>query len=465
MKRTMMFALIVLVVLCQVSAGLAQGGGPKPNVTKPKDLPAGPPKSSGVMKRELGKFADPIEYLVKPGPGGTEWEGHYRSFIQSSENAVSKGYLSHAEATAEIKNDAAANDENLQKHKNYVLYIKYYSNHYRPEEGTQALSGLFKALVAMEFGETKSVRGNKSVKGQKNPLPLDGDPRVTIHRDVVYGKDDPKLQSMDAYLVKSDKPTPVVIQIHGGGWNQGGKSSNRIGIEHYIDGGISLVSIAYRLTSVGPWPMQLEDSARAVQFVKSKASEWNIDPDKVALLGGSAGGHIVMMLAFSPDFANQDSKDPVERLSTKVQCIIQRGGPYDLGIMMRNLLKDDKGKPGREADQGKNNKLLLLTGLKPEDMGSEKFYKRLREVSPVSIVSKEAPPVFIQYRGPEGVTSSDDPRMEWHIHTPISGYLLKEKLDTLGVPCEMLVKPSLRDDWAGVVKKHVAFIKKHCGIK
>ena len=102
-------------------------------------------------------------------------------------------------------------------------------------------------------------------------LPFDGDARLVIHRDVIYGRTHPDIQKLDAYLVKATRPTPVVIEIHGGGWRRGSKSqfvyqSDLIGA--IIDAGMSVISIDYRLSPQHVFPAQTDDAARAVQFVR-----------------------------------------------------------------------------------------------------------------------------------------------------------------------------------------------------
>ena len=103
-------------------------------------------------RTELAKFDKPAAHLPAQGPGGTEWDAQYRSFIQSDENAVAKGFPTHAVAAQQIKADAAKNSANLQKHKGWVLFIKHYSQAYRPQEATDALRKLYQDLVEMEFG-------------------------------------------------------------------------------------------------------------------------------------------------------------------------------------------------------------------------------------------------------------------------------------------------------------------------
>src|SRR5205814_2253157 len=78
------------------------------------------------------------------------------------------------------------------------------------------------------------------------------------------------------------------------------------------------------------YPAPMLDSARAVQFVRSKAAEWHIDPARIALTGQSAGAVISMWIAYRDDMAKPDSADPVERFSTRVTCILPLAAPTTL---------------------------------------------------------------------------------------------------------------------------------------
>src|SRR5438105_5888929 len=127
-------------------------------------------------------------------------------------------------------------------------------------------------------------------------------------------------QVLDFYQAKSDTPTPVVFCIHGGGWRNGDKSGYRAGAKRYLDAGISVVAINYRMVpeatekGVEPpvkWP--LSDAARALQFVRSKAKQWNLDKTRVGATGGSAGGCASLWLAFHDDLADPKSDALVAR--------------------------------------------------------------------------------------------------------------------------------------------------------
>src|SRR5439155_18269024 len=142
-------------------------------------------------------------------------------------------------------------------------------------------------------------------------------------------------QVMDFYKAKSDKPTPVVFYIHGGGWQAGNKES--INPKPFLDAGISVAAINYRYVKNGveekiepPVKAPLEDAARALQFVRSKAAEWHIDKTRVGATGGSAGACSSLWLAFHDDLADPKSNDPIARESTRLFCAAVNGAQVTL---------------------------------------------------------------------------------------------------------------------------------------
>jgi hypothetical protein len=108
-------------------------------------------------------------------------------------------------------------------------------------------------------------------------------------RDVAYGAYE--RNKLDFWKAESKTPTPLVLYIHGGGWGAGSKEENSGPYLNLLKEGVSYVSINYRLArGENKLPCSLIDAARALQFVRSKAAEWNIDPDRIIATGGSAGG-------------------------------------------------------------------------------------------------------------------------------------------------------------------------------
>lgn len=145
------------------------------------------------------------------------------------------------------------------------------------------------------------------------------------HANVHYGEHE--RQVLDFWKAESDKPAPVLVFIHGGGFVAGSKDGVSPGaIEAARKAGVSFASISYRYTTQAPYPAPMLDGARAVQFLRSKATEWNIDPKRIGCFGGSAGAGISMWIAFHDDLAKPDSSDPVERQSSRITCAGSIGG-------------------------------------------------------------------------------------------------------------------------------------------
>lgn len=137
--------------------------------------------------------------------------------------------------------------------------------------------------------------------------------------DVAYGPDEDN--RLDFWKAPSDKPTPVIVEIHGGGFYEGGKHGFRRDVDDItrcMDAGVSLASIDYRFIGKAPLYDILRDCARAIQFIRYKAPEWNVDRTHIATFGESAGAGTSLWLAFHDDLADPNSPDPVLRESTRL---------------------------------------------------------------------------------------------------------------------------------------------------
>lgn len=116
----------------------------------------------------------------------------------------------------------------------------------------------------------------------------------TSQLNVVYTKVGDWEGKMDIYLPKSDKPTPVLINIHGGGWNKGSKES-QTGFNTFFKAGFAVANIAYRLSGQATAPAAVEDARCALLYLIKNAAALNIDKSKIVVMGGSAGGHLALM--------------------------------------------------------------------------------------------------------------------------------------------------------------------------
>lgn len=139
-------------------------------------------------------------------------------------------------------------------------------------------------------------------------------PRTQV--DVAYGPHPRNV--LDFWKASGEGPRPLLVYIHGGGWITGDKSQKMPVLQPFLDRGISCAAINYRLAPDHPLPAPVHDAARAVQFLRSKAADWNIRTDRIALTGPSAGGCTAMWLLLHDDLADPDAADLVARESTRV---------------------------------------------------------------------------------------------------------------------------------------------------
>lgn len=237
--------------------------------------------------------------------------------------------------------------------------------------------------------------------------------------DVPYGSH-PR-QVLDFYPAKSDKPTPVVFYIHGGGWQGGDKKTNP---NAFLDKGISVVAINYRYVKNGvegkiepPVKAPLEDAARALQFVRSKAAEWNLDKIRIGATGGSAGACSSLWLAFHADLADPKSEDPIARESTRLYCAAVNGAQVSL---------DPKELREWMPNYGYGAHAFGLPNFQSLIDNREKVLNWIKEYSPIEHVSSDDPPIGLFYGGEVPVVgaSPKDPT-----HSGIMGVKLKERLD------------------------------------
>jgi hypothetical protein len=113
---------------------------------------------------------------------------------------------------------------------------------------------------------------------------------------------------MDVWEVETATPAPVLVSIHGGGFRHGEKKVSNSLLRECLASGISVVTITYRFSATDIAPAQFHDAARAVQFIRLNAEEWNIDPSRMGATGGSAGAGLSLWLGFPSGCINPDWK-------------------------------------------------------------------------------------------------------------------------------------------------------------
>jgi acetyl esterase len=281
-------------------------------------------------------------------------------------------------------------------------------------------------------------------------FPQDGAKAKPDLADVKYGPHERNV--LDFWKSKSDKPAPLVVYIHGGGFKGGDKKTlSPARLKEYLDLGYAVAALNYRLTNVAPAPAAYLDCGRAIQFLRSKAGEWNIDPTLVASTGGSAGAGTSMWLAFHDDLADPKSEDPVLRQSTRLTCVAVDNGQssYDprfaekIGLPRPNFERHDF--------------FLPFYDIKPEEIDTEKAYKRYEEFAAITYLTKDDPPAHLSYSFADE-KCDNKANLGLVVHHPRFGIALKERMDALSIECVVQYKG--QPD-GGERISPTAFIKKH----
>ena len=242
------------------------------------------------------------------------------------------------------------------------------------------------------------------------------------HADVPYGEH--SQQKIDIYLAKSEKPTPLVLYIHGGGFRGGSKRG--VNPKPFLDAGISLAAIEYRFVQHKRLPAAHHDCRRAVQFLRHHAEKYNFDKTHIGAFGGSAGAQICMYIGFHDEMANAESDDPVARESTRLTCVATSGGQttMDFAWWHENV-------PG--YDQPHRDVSAVFDADTPEETK-----KIVTEISALSLIDKDDPPIFMSYgMKPDAPVPTGAAAQGWKVHHVIFGVKLKEKMDALGVEADL----------------------------
>lgn len=256
-------------------------------------------------------------------------------------------------------------------------------------------------------------------------------------------------QVLDVWRAESARPTPVLIYFHGGGFVVGSKANLPANVlTAALNAGITVVAANYRFAPEVAFPAHYLDCARAIQFVRFRASGWNIDPRRVALTGSSAGAGASLWIAFHDDLAEPSNVDPVARESTRVTCVAVMGAQptYD-----RRVIREVAGEAAARHPVFAN-----LHGLKPDELETEKAYRLYAAAAPLTYLTADDPPVFAYYSEPRAPVPPGA-RAGTGIHHPNLGLLLKSRMDAVGVECVLLHK----DENRNLTTEEFRFLQRH----
>ena len=274
--------------------------------------------------------------------------------------------------------------------------------------------------------------------------------------DVSYGTH--PNNKFDLWLAKSDKPTPLVIFIHGGGFVAGDKSSaSGAALKQCLDAGVSFASINYRFRTETSINTVLRDSARALQYLRYKAKDYNLDKTRVGVFGGSAGAGTSLWLAFRDDLADPKNDDPVLRESTRVTAAASSAGQatYDI-LKWQDVLGSEEAMKFYPQSTWP-----AFYGLKTLDELQTEKGKQLRaDVDMLGLITKDDAPVWLGAGdGHEALANKGDT-----YHSPKHSEAVKKRCDEVGVKAVLKIGSAAPSDPDGA-RGPVDFLLKYLIVK
>jgi acetyl esterase len=288
--------------------------------------------------------------------------------------------------------------------------------------------------------EQQARRERAIVEAATAGRPVPVEPRLQPHlADVRYGPHDRNF--LDLWLARSSGPAPWVIFFHGGAPGRSATSAifttRRSGPASRA--GISVAAVNYRFTASAPLPAQFLDGARAVQFLRSRAAAWNLDPKRVAAYGASAGAIMSLWLGFHPDLADPKSRDPIARQSTRLTCVGSVNGQCTINPF---VIRDWIGEPAFQH------------GVFPTAFGV-KSHAELSDPRAASAVRPDVAPLapharrsagLCQLHGAGCAAAGGKAKRGQGMHHPIFGHKLKAAMEGLGLECHYVHVADLAGD-------------------
>jgi acetyl esterase/lipase len=210
---------------------------------------------------------------------------------------------------------------------------------------------------------------------------------VMIEKNIAYAGTDNRRQALDLALPEkraTDRPLAVIAYIHGGGWRQGSKEGglNRLGV-YLRTGRYAGVSIGYRLSDEAKWPAQIYDCKAAIRWLKANSKKYGLDPDRIAVYGTSAGGHLVAMLGVTGDRRDlEGGLGSYKDYTGSVAAVLDYFGPTQFLLMNSKATRMDHDAPDSPES-------LLIGGPIQENK------KKTLHAAPMSYISKKACPFLI----------------------------------------------------------------------
>ncbi len=277
-------------------------------------------------------------------------------------------------------------------------------------------------------------------QGQEQPF--------TRASDVIYGRKFGMALTMEVFTPKKDPNGAAVIWVISGGWTSAHEAAEPTTpfspVPELIRRGYTVFAVVHGSQPKFTIPEVLLDMNRAVRFIRTHAADYKIDPQRIGITGGSAGGHLSLMQGTAGDEGNAKAKDPVDRTSSRVQAVACFFPPTDflnyggdgVNALGRGLLADFRAPFAfveRDPKRRRDGELIPVTD-------EEKILEIGRKISPANHVTPDDPPSLI-------IHGDADPLV------PIQqAELIIERFKKAGVTCELVVKKGAAHGWPNIDK-------------
>lgn len=265
-------------------------------------------------------------------------------------------------------------------------------------------------------------------------------PEVVVKEDVIYGRKFGVALTMDVFTPGGTKNGAGIIMAVSGGWYSNKTAINRFFFNEMLKRGYVVFAVVHGSQPKFTIPEVLEDMNRATRFIRYHAKEYGVDPDRIGITGGSAGGHLSLMQGCASQPGNEKAKDPVDRVSSKVAAVgcffpptdflnYGKEGEICLGT---GTLKDFWAPFDFHTFDGKRGFTPITDMEKRKEWG--------KKISPIYHVNKDSAPTLIIHGDADKLV-------------PIQqAELIIAKLKENNVPCELVTKEGKQHGWAGMEK-------------
>lgn len=267
------------------------------------------------------------------------------------------------------------------------------------------------------------------------------DQTYTRTEDVIYARKYGTALTLDVFAPRQNSNGAAVVFVVSGGWFSGHDSINIGFIDEFVKRGYTVFAVVHGSQPKFTIPEILEDMHRAVRFIRSKASTYQIDSGRIGICGASAGGHLSLMQGTAGTPGNPEAKDPLERESSRVQAVacffpptdfLNYGQPGEIAIG-RGILKAYKAPfDFHEFDKNLNAFVAITDENRILEIG--------KSISPINHVTSDDPPTLIIHGDADALVPYQQAE------------IIVEKLKSVGVPSELVTKKGLKHGWPEIGK-------------